>query len=382
MAATDHMQDFYAILEVERTATPEQIKKAYRKQALKYHPDRNPGDPEAERRFKEAAAAYEVLSNPEKRARYDRFGHAGINGGRAETGFRDISDIFAAFSDIFGDVGGGGGSFRGFGGRRAGSDLRVRLPLSLEEIAEGAEKKIKVRKYVRCEACDARGAAGPTAVRTCPTCQGSGEVRQVASSFFGQFVSVQPCPQCAGEGEIVVEKCRVCAGEGRVKGEDTITIDVPAGVEEGHFLIVRGAGNAGRRGQPPGDLRVEVQEEPHEHLVRQGTDVMCDVYISFPDAALGTEVEVPTLRGWARLQIDPGIQSGRKLRLRERGIPDLNTRRRGDQIVTVHVWTPQNLTPEQRRTLEQLREAPAFQPSPDAPRERKSFFSKIKDAFS
>jgi molecular chaperone DnaJ len=388
MPATDTMRDYYEILEVERSATAEEVKKAYRKKAFQYHPDRNPDDAEAEARFKEAAAAYEVLSKPETRSRYDRFGHEAVNGGAAGPGaggFRDISDIFAAFSDIFGDTGGTSG-FQGFGpaaGRRTGSDLRVRLPLTLEEVAEGAEKKIKVRKFVACEPCEATGAAGGgNARKTCPTCHGSGEMRQVASSFFGQFVSVQPCPQCAGQGQIISEKCPECAGEGRVKGEDTITVDVPPGIQESHFLVVRGAGNAGRRGDGPGDLRVEVQHEKHEHLVRDGNDVIHDLHLSFPDAALGTEVEVPTLRGWARLQIDPGVQCGKKLRLRERGLPDLNSGRRGDQIVVVHVWTPTNLTAEQRRTLEQLREEPAFQPRPEDAKDTKSFFSKVKDVFS
>lgn len=380
------MRDFYEVLDVPRTASPEEIKKSYRKKALQYHPDRNPGDTEAESNFKEAASAYEVLSNPEKRARYDRFGHAGVNGGAAGgpggAGFRDVSDIFSAFSDIFGDMGGGARGF-GRGPRRTGSDLRVRLPLTLEEIAEGAEKKIKVRKFVGCSTCDATGARDKTnGFKSCPTCGGAGEVRQVSSTFFGQFVNVQACPQCRGEGRIVTEHCPACEGEGRTKGEDTITLEVPAGVQEGHFLIVRSAGNAGRRGNPPGDLRVEIEEVPHEHLTRDGSDVRYDLHLSFPDAALGTEVEVPTLRGWARLQIDAGIQSGRVLRMRDRGLPDVNSGRRGDQLVTVHVWTPRELTQEQRRALEQWRDAPAFQPRPDEARQKRSFFHKVKDVFT
>jgi molecular chaperone DnaJ len=386
MPATDTMRDYYEVLEVSRTATAEEIKKAYRKKALTYHPDRNPGDAEAEAAFKEAAGAYEVLSNPDKRARYDRYGHAGVNGGGASggAGFRDISDIFSAFSDIFGDVGGAGG-FRGFnrGARRTGSDLRVRLPLTLEEISEGVEKKLKVKKFVACEVCDGTGAEGGSAgYDTCPTCSGIGEVRQVANSFFGQFVSVQPCPQCRGEGRIVTSRCGECEGEGRVKGEETISVQVPAGVQEGHFLVVRGAGNAGRRGDPPGDLRVEIEETPHEHLTRDGSDVRYEAFLSFPDAALGTEIEVPTLRGWARLQIDSGIQSGRVLRMRDRGLPDVASGRRGDQLVTVNVWTPRSLTADQRELLEQLRDAPAFQPRPEAQKEKKSFFTRVKDALS
>ncbi|MDX1532506.1 MAG: molecular chaperone DnaJ [Rhodothermales bacterium] len=384
------MRDYYEVLGVSKAAAPDEIKKAYRKKALQYHPDRNPGDAEAEAHFKEAAEAYEVLSDPDKRARYDRFGHAGVRGaaggpGGRPGGFQDISDIFSAFSDIFGDVSGGAGSpfGRRGGRRRTGSDLRVRLPLTLEEIAEGVEKRIKVRKFVPCETCDATGArGGASGYKACPTCQGSGELRQVSSTFFGQFVNVQACPQCRGEGRVVTDPCPDCSGEGRQKGEETIPVEVPPGVHEGHFLNVRGAGNAGRRGDPPGDLRVEIAEEPHPDFTRDGLDLRHDLWLSFPDAALGTEVEVPTLRGRARLQIDPGVQAGRILRMRGRGLPDLGGGRRGDQLVTVNIWTPQQLTAEQRELLEQLRAAPAFQPRPDEARERKSFFSRVKDVFT
>lgn len=383
-AATMH--DYYDLLGVARTATPEEIKKAYRKKALQYHPDRNPGDAEAEAKFKEAAEAYEVLSNPEKRQRYDRFGRAGVNGagGGRPGGFQDISDIFSAFSDIFGDVGGASDVFGRRGARRrTGSDLRVRLALTLEEVAEGVEKKIKVRKYVPCEVCDATGAeGGESGYETCSTCNGSGEFRQVSSTIFGQFVNVQPCPACKGEGRIITDPCRACGGEGRQKGEDTITVEVPAGVREGHFLSVRRAGNAGRRGDPSGDLRVEIKETPHAELTRDGLDVRYDLHLSFPDAALGTEVEVPTLKGRARLQIDAGIQSGRVLRMRDRGIPELGSARRGDQLVTVQVWTPKALSDDERATLEQLRDAPSFQPRPESAKEKKSFFSKVKDVFT
>ncbi len=377
------MRDYYEVLGVERSASAEEIKKAYRKKALQYHPDRNPGDAEAESNFKEAAAAYEVLSNQEKRQRYDRFGHAGVNGGAGQPGgFQDISDIFSAFSDIFGGAGAGG-----FGGRgprrRTGSDLRVRLALTLEEIAEGVEKKIKVRKFMPCEVCDATGAeGGASGVQTCTTCNGAGEVRQVSSTFFGQFVNVAACPTCGGEGQVVTDPCSNCKGEGRVKGEDTTTVEIPAGVRGGHFLSIRGAGNAARRGGAPGDLRVEIEETPHDHLTRDGLDVRCDLHLSFPDAALGTEVEVPTLKGRARLQIDPGIQSGRVLRMRGRGIPELGGARRGDQLVTVQVWTPTKLSAEEREHIEALRDAPSFQPKPDEEPEKKSFFSKVKDVFS
>ncbi|HYE96580.1 MAG TPA: molecular chaperone DnaJ [Rubricoccaceae bacterium] len=384
------MRDYYEVLGVSRTAAPDEIKKAYRRKAMENHPDRNPGDKEAEARFKEAAEAYEVLSNPDKRARYDRFGRAGLGnaGAAGGPGFTDISDIFSAFADIFG----GDTQFEDVFGRartrgrqrgRPGSDLRVRLSLSLEEIAEGVERQLKVRKFVACEPCQGTGAeGGESGLAVCPTCHGSGEFRQVANSFFGQFVNVQPCPQCRGEGRVITERCAHCEGEGRVKGEETVTVEVPAGVSQGHYLQIRGGGNAGVRGGAPGHLRVEIEEKPHEHFTREGLDIYYDLYLSFPDAALGTEVEVPTLKGRARLQIDAGIQSGRVLRMRGRGVPELGGgSRKGDQMVRVNVWTPQKLTPEQRALLEGLRTDEAFQPRPDE-RRGKSFFSRVRDAFS
>lgn len=384
------MRDYYDILGVDRNASPDEVKRAYRKMALQYHPDRNPDDTEAEQKFKEAAEAYEVLSDPQKRQRYDRFGHAGVRGnGARQPGFHDVNDIFSAFSDIFG----GTGSifeevFTGQRGRRRrhgrmGSDLRIKLPLTLEDIAEGVEKKIKVRKYVACEVCEGSGAEGGEAgYEVCQTCQGAGEIRQVTRSVFGQFVNVQPCPTCQGEGRIIRNRCSNCAGDGRVKGEETITVNVPAGVLEGNYLTLRGAGNAGLRGGEPGDLRVEIEELPHEHFKREGIDIFHDLYISFPEAALGTEVDVPTLKGKARLQIDPGIQSGKILRMRERGLPELNGVRRGDEMIRVHVWTPLHLNSDERELLEQLRGAPSFQPQPEKEDRRKSFFSKVKDVFS
>jgi molecular chaperone DnaJ len=386
------MRDYYEILGVERTADASEIKRAYRKLALKYHPDRNPDDTEAETKFKEAAEAYEVLSEPEKRQRYDRFGHAGVrgNGAGPGAGFADINDIFSAFGDIFG----GGSIFddvfsgRARGGRRRrqgrpGGDLRIKLPLTIEEIAEGMEKRIKVRKYVACEDCSATGAEGGEAgYQTCSTCQGAGEIRQVTRSVFGQFVNVQACPTCQGEGRTITNRCPSCGGDGRVKGEETITITVPPGVLEGNYLTLRGAGNAGLRGGPPGDLRVEIEEVPHEHFVRDGLDIYYELYISFPDAALGTEVEVPTLKGRARLQVDPGVQPGKILRMRDRGLPELNGHRKGDQMVRVNVWTPRSLTHEEEEMLEKLRDAPSFQPKPGEVEERKSFFSKVKDVFT
>lgn len=386
------MRDYYEILGVDRNADPAVIKKAYRKLALKYHPDRNPNDQDAETKFKEAAEAYEVLSDSSKRQRYDRFGHAGLRGNGAGPGFHDINDIFSAFSDIFSGASGGsifdevfGGRAQGRRGRqsgRPGGDLRIKLPLTLEEIALGTEKKIKVRKHVACETCGGSGAESEAGYDTCQTCQGIGEIRQVTRSVFGQFVNVQTCPACQGEGRIIQNPCPSCRGEGRSKGEETITISVPPGVLEGHYLTLRGAGNAGLRGGPSGDLRVEIEERAHEHFTREGLDIYYELYLSFPDAALGTDVEVPTLRGRARVQVDAGVQPGKVLRMRDRGLPELNGSRWGDQMVRIHVWTPQRLTEEEARILEKMRSSPSFTPDPDREDRHRSFFSRVKDVFT
>lgn len=387
------MRDYYEILGVARDASATDLKRAYRKLAMEFHPDRNPDDAEAEAKFKEAAEAYEVLSNTEKRQRYDRFGHAGVRGNGAGpgagTGFHDINDIFSAFGDIFG--GGGtifdevfGGRGRGGGPRRGrpGGDLRIKLSLTYEEISEGVQRKIKVRKHVPCEVCEATGAeGGESGYDVCSMCGGAGEIRQVTRSVFGQFVNVQACPNCNGEGRTVKKPCVECRGDGRVKGEETITIDVPPGVFEGNYLTMRGGGNAGYRGGPAGDLRIEIEETPHEHFTREGTDIYYECYISIPDAILGTEVDVPTLKGRARVQIDEGVQSGKILRMRGRGLPELNGARRGDQMVRIHVWTPRRLSSDERRLIENLRESDSFTPRPDK-EDRKSFFSRVKDVFT
>lgn len=384
------MLDYYETLGIDRSASADEIKKAYRKLAMKYHPDRNQGDAEAEKRFKDAAEAYEVLSDHEKRQRYDRFGHEGLRGGNGTgpTGFTDINDIFDAFSDIFG--GGGfedifsgrrGGTRRPRGQGQPGTDLRIKLPLTLEEIAEGVEKKLKVKKQIACDACGGNGAEGGRPdYDSCEACSGTGELRQVSRSVFGQFVNVRPCPTCFGEGRKLRNPCSVCHGEGRQRGEEVIPVTVPAGVAEGNYFRIRAAGNAGARGGPAGDLLVEVHEKEHKYFVRERNDIYYDLHLSMPDAALGAEVEVPTLKGSARLKVDAGIQAGKILRMRERGIPHLDGGRKGDQMVRVHVWTPQNLTDEERAVLEKMRNSPSVKPKPD--RSAKSFFSRVKDAFA
>ena len=381
--------DYYDILGVSQDASDKEIKKAYRKKAMQYHPDRNPDDPEAEQKFKQAAEAYDVLSDQQKRQRYDRYGHAGLgqNGGGGRgggQGFQDINDIFSAFNDIFGGGGGFGQRSRRTRGR-PGSDLRITLPLTLEEIAEGIEKNIKVRKFLKCETCDGSGAEGGIEGGNyimCPKCDGTGEIRQVSQSVFGQFVNVQACPQCNGEGRIIENPCDDCGGEGRVEGEETIKINVPPGVMEGNFLTISDAGNAGLRGGLTGDLRIEIKEKQHDDFVRDGLDIYTDVYLSISEAALGTEVEVPTLKGRARLQVDPGTQAGRILRMRERGIPDLNSSQRGDQMIRVHVWTPEKLNDDEIDMLEELSDHENFQPDPDPGPPEKSFFSRVRDVFS
>ncbi|MGB2868374.1 MAG: molecular chaperone DnaJ [Bacteroidota bacterium] len=387
-------RDFYEILGLARSASTDEIKKAYRQMAMKFHPDRNPGNKEAEEKFKEAAEAYEVLSDPEKRQRYDQFGHDGLRGTNYHD-FTDINDVFSTFGDIFG--GGLGGSIFedvfGGGGQRnrrrqaqhgqPGSDLKVRLPLSLDEIAAGVEKKIKVRRQKKCDVCNGSGAKSSTGKSVCPQCNGSGELRQVSRSMFGQFVNITTCPTCEGEGRIVKEPCLACHGEGRVQGESTIKVTVPAGVSEGNYIPLQGQGNAGRRGGPAGDLIVAIEEEPHEHFKRNGDDIIYDLYISFPNAALGGQVEIPTLTGKAKLTIDAGTPSGRLLRMRERGIPRLNGYGRGDQLVRVNVWVPSRLNPEEKELLKELSAMEHMTPNEeDRQQSDRTFFDKVKDVFS
>ncbi len=382
-------RDYYEILGVVKSSSADEIKKAYRKVAMQYHPDRNPGDKSAEEKFKEAAEAYEVLSDQDKRAQYDRYGHAGMSsGGRGFGGGMNMEDIFSQFGDVFGDdlFGSffGGGRARG-GGQRArgirGSNLRVKLKLNYEEIAKGVTKNIKVRKHVTCTTCNGSGARDKSSIQTCTTCHGSGQVRKVQNTFLGQMQTVTTCPTCNGEGTTITAKCNTCRGEGRVYSEETISIDVPAGVQAGMQLNVTGKGNAGERGGMPGDLIVLIEEEQHKDLQREGLNVAYDLYISFTDAVFGTSAEVPTIDGRAKIKIPPGTQSGKIFRLKGKGFPNVHSHyEKGDQLIQVNVWTPQSVSDEEKDLLEKLSDSPNIKPSPE--KTEKGFFDKIRDMFN
>jgi molecular chaperone DnaJ len=387
-------RDYYEILGVSRTASPDEIKKAYRQMAMKHHPDRNPGNKEAEERFKEAAEAYEVLGEQEKRRRYDQFGHEGMRGTNYHE-FHDVNDIFSTFSDIFGGgIGGGifdevfGGGARGRRSGRSrqgtpGADLKAKLPLTLEEISAGVDKKLKIKKQKKCDVCSGSGAKPGTGSSSCLQCEGTGELRQVSRSMFGQFVNITTCPTCGGEGRIVREPCTNCHGEGRLSGETTIKVSVPAGVSEGNYIPLQGQGNAGQRGGPGGDLIVLIEEQPHQYFSRSGDDIIYDLNISFPMAAMGGEIEIPTLTGKAKLTIDAGTPPGRMLRMRERGLPHLNSYGRGDQLVRISIWVPERLNSKEKELLKQLGAAEHIVPTEEERHgHSKTFFDKVKDAFS
>ncbi len=380
-------RDYYEVLDVGKNATAEEIKKAYRKKALQYHPDKNPDNKEAEEKFKEAAEAYEVLSNLDKRQRYDQFGHAGLGGsgsGFGGGGFSDIEDIFSAFGDIFGGHFGGFGGFGGSrsrGGRRVsrGSDLRVKVKLDLKEVIEGAEKKLKVKKYVACVPCNGTGEKNGSAHSTCGTCRGSGQVTRITNTLLGQMQTSSTCPTCQGEGKIITDKCHHCAGEGVIRDEEVINIKIPAGVGEGMQLNVSGRGNAGRRGGINGDLLVVITEEEHPDLIRDGNNLVYNLFLSFPEITLGTTAEIPTAEGKVKVKIEPGTQPEKILRLRGKGVPDVNGYGKGDLLVHVHVWIPKRLSNEEKRMLEKLQNCDGFKVGPSA--SEKSFFRKMKDIF-
>ena len=384
-------RDYYEILGVAKNVSADEIKKAYRKVAMQYHPDRNPGDKGAEEKFKEAAEAYEILSDPDKKAQYDRYGHAGLSGNNQGSGHRggnmNMEDIFSQFGDIFGeDLFGSffGGGQRGRSGQRSrgvrGSNLRIKLKLTYEEIAKGVTKNIKVKKYTACTTCGGSGAKDKGSVQTCNTCGGSGQVRKVQNTFLGQMQTVTTCPACNGEGTMVTAKCGSCKGEGRVYMEETVSIDIPAGVQEGMQLNINGKGNAGERGGMPGDLIILIEEEPHKELHREGLNVAYDLHISFTDAVFGTQLEVPTIDGRAKIKIPAGTQSGKIFRLKGKGFPAINSYEKGDQLIQVNIWTPQHLSAEEKAMLDKLSHSQNFKPLPD--KNDKSFFDKIKEMLS
>ena len=382
-------RDYYEILGIGKTASPDEIKKAYRKVAMQYHPDRKPGDKAAEEKFKEAAEAYEVLSDSDKKAQYDRYGHAGVSGnGRGFSGGgMNMEDIFSQFGDIFGEdiFSGffGGQQQRSRGGRGPGvrgSNLRVKLKLTFEEIAKGVTKNIKVKKYVSCGTCSGSGAKDKGSVQTCQTCGGSGQVRKVQNTFLGQMQTVTTCPTCNGEGSNITAKCSNCKGDGRVYGEETVSIDIPGGVQEGMELNISGRGNAGEGGGMAGDLIILIEEESHKELHREGLNVAYDLHLSFTDAVFGVQVEVPTIDGRAKIKIPAGTQSGKIFRLKGKGFPAVNSYEKGDQLIHVEIWTPQHLSAEEKTMLEKLSHSPNFKPHPD--KNEKSFFDRVREMFS
>ncbi len=382
-------KDYYEVLGVSKTASVDELKSVYRKLALQFHPDRNPDNKEAEDKFKEAAEAYEVLSDVSKRERYDRFGHQGLKGGQDFHNYSNINDIFSnsAFGDFFRDAGIFDDFFGGRGGQRQrhqgerGSDIKIKLPLTLEEIAEGSEKTVKIKKLVLCSVCSGSGAKAGSGKIKCHSCNGSGELRQVTRSIFGQFVNISACPTCKGNGQIIKEKCGECKGDGRVTGEEKVTVTIPAGVEEGNYIPMRGKGNAGRDGGPTGDLVVIMQEKAHPHFIRNGNDIIYKLNISFPIATIGGEVEIPTLKGNEKIRIEAGTQPGTQKSLSDKGIPYLNDYRKGTQIIVVNVYVPTKLNIRELELIEELAESENITPDSKHIKKEKDFFDKIKDAF-
>ena len=382
-------RDYYEILGVDKNADEGTIKKAYRKVAMQFHPDRNPGDKAAEDKFKEAAEAYEVLSDANKKARYDRYGHAGVEnmGGGFSGGGMNMEDIFSHFGDIFGD---GGSPFEGFfgqggsrsrsGGGQKGSNLRIKVALTLEEIEAGVTKKIKVKKQVTCKSCNGSGAKDRNSVSTCGTCQGSGYVRQVKSTFLGQMQTTVVCPTCNGTGKKITSVCTACRGDGRTMDEELIEIEIPGGVQEGMQLSMRGKGNAGQGGGPAGDLLINIEEKSHDLFSRDNMNIVYDLFLNFADAALGTNVEVPTLSGNVKVKIPAGTQAGKIFRLKGKGLPSLQQYGKGDQLINVNIWTPKVLTHEETQILEKMREMPNFNPKPNSG--EKGFFERMKEYFN
>ena len=395
-------RDYYEVLGVSKTASADEIKKAYRQMALKYHPDRNPGDKAAEEKFKEAAEAYDILSNPEKRQRYDQFGFAGTSsaaGGGFSGGGFSMDDIFSQFGDIFGGHFGGGsarGGFGGFGdffggfggedegGSRSGrvergSDIRIRIKLSLAEVIHGVEKKIKINKLVACPDCGGKGAASEADIKTCPDCKGRGVVTKVVRTILGQMQTSTTCQRCGGTGKVISKPCRKCGGSGLVKAPEEINFKVPAGVAQGMQLTVRGKGNAAPHGGVNGDLLVVIEEEQDLNFQRDGNDLLYSLFVSVPDAITGCEADIPAIDGKLRIKVAPGTQSGTVLRLRGKGVPDVNGYGAGDMLVAVNVWIPKNLTSEEKKLIEKFKSSSSFEPKPDST--DKNFFDRLRGKF-
>ncbi len=372
-------RDYYEVLGVSKNASQDEIKKAYRKLALKYHPDQNPGDKEAEEKFKEITEAYSVLSDEEKKSVYDRYGHDGMNNFQGG-GSTDFSDIFSQFSDIFGSgfenfFGGGGNRRRG----QRGSDVKITVKLTLEEIATGCEKKVKYKKLIECNECYGKGSTSYDGVKSCSTCNGTGEVRKRVGGGFFQQIVVSSCTTCNGTGKIITDPCKKCKGDGRVKDDVFQTLNIPAGVADGMQLVQRGSGGVGKDGGPNGDLIIQIEEIPHEYFSREGDNLIYELAINIADAALGASVEVPTLDSKAKFKIEPGTQSGKIVRLKGKGLTNINRGYTGDLLIHINVWTPQNLTNEEKTLLEKIKNMPGFNPKPV--KKEKGFLEKIKEFF-
>ena len=382
-------RDYYEVLGVDKSASADEIKKAYRKLAVKYHPDKNPDNKEAEEKFKEAAEAYSVLSDPDKKAKYDQFGHAGVDGSTPDFsgGFGNLNDIL---NDLFGGGFGGFGGFGGgFGGGRSGQrqqrvyrgrDIRVRVKLTLEEIAKGVEKEISIERSVPCKDCGGKGAKNSSDIKTCSACNGTGQVQRVVNTFLGQTVTYSTCQQCGGEGKVISNPCRSCGGTGLVRKRETIKMKIPAGVEAGMQMTITGEGHAAKNNGVNGDLLVVIEEQEHPNLKREGNNLYCTKIVSLPDAILGAEVEVPGIDGNYKIKVEPGTQSGTVVRLRGRGLPTVNGYGgTGDLYVKIAVWIPKKLDKDDKAVIESLRNKESFKPNPS--KEDKSFFDKIKDLF-